>query len=181
MSSMHPTPESEQFETLRRLLKLKRYEQPPPGYFQDFPREVLVQIRAGKFAEPDSLWERLTWEVPWLPRLLESLYTRPALAMSVGGVVCAVLIGGLIYSENAEFNPPKPVTFVPVPQTPVATTPAASPTIRGFGLAHPSELALLSPGTNGSLNPPLPVGGSLFDQFRVSAQPVAFPAPNSSP
>lgn len=181
MSSMRPTPESEEFEALRRLLKLKHYEQPPPGYFQELPREVLAQIRAGKFAEPDSLWERLTWEVPWLPRLLESLYTRPALAMSFGGAVCAVLIAGLVYSENAEFNPPKPVTFVPVPETPAATVSAPSPAIPSFGLAHPSELALLSPGTNGSLNPPLPMGGSLFDHFRVTAQPVAFPAPNNSP
>jgi hypothetical protein len=177
---MRPTPESEEFETLRRLLKLKRYEQPPPRYFQELPRQVLTQIRAGKLAEPENVWERLSREAPWLTRLLESLHARPALAVGFGGAVCALLIGGLIYSENVQFNPPKPVTFVPVPETPVVSTPA--PALPSFGIAHPSDLALLSPGTNDSLNPPLPSGGgSLFDHFRVTAQPVAFPTPNTSP
>jgi hypothetical protein len=181
MSSMRPTPESEEFEALRRLLKLKRYEQPPRRYFEEFPRQVRIQIKAGRLAEPENFWERLTWEVPWLPRLIESLYTRPALAMSFGGAVCALLIAGLIYSENVEYNPPKPVTFVPVAETPVAPAPPAAPSIPSFGIAHPSELALLAPGTNGSLNPPLPIGGSLFDHFRISAQPVSFPSPNTAP
>ena len=181
MSSMRPTPESEEFEALRRLLKLKRYERPPRGYFEEFPRQVRLQINAGRLAEPENFWERVTWEVPWLPRLLESIYTRPALAMGFGGVVCAMLIAGLIYSENTQYNPPKPVTFVPVAETPVeAATPAASP-IPSFGIAHPSDLALLASGTNGSLNPPLPMGGSLFDHFRVSAQRVSFPGPNNAP
>lgn len=172
---MRPTPESEEFEALRRLLQLKRYEQPPPGYFQEFPRQVLAQIRAGRLAEADSLWERLNWEAPWLTRLLESFQTRPALAMGFGGAVCAFLVAGLIYSERLESHPPRPVTFVPVSETPVAAVPAAPGAIPGLGLANPSEVALLTPGTNGSLNPVLPAGGSLFDHFRVTAQPVAFP------
>ncbi|MCX8091422.1 MAG: hypothetical protein N3I86_10935 [Verrucomicrobiae bacterium] len=181
MSSMRPSPESESFEALRRALKLKHYEKPPPGYFEDFPRRVMAQIRAGRFAEPDTFWERLTWEVPWLTRFVEALFTRPAVAMGFGGAVCAVLIGGLIYSENVAFNPPKPVTFVPIPEAPVVSAPAPTPVIPSFGIAHQSDLALLSPLTNGSLNPPLPMSGSLFDHFRVSAQPVGFPAPNSAP
>ncbi len=181
MNVMRPGPESEEFQALRRLLKLKRYEQPPPGFFQDFPSQVLARIRSDKLVAPESLWERLSWEVPWLVRLIESFQTRPALATGFGAAVCALLIGGLIYSEQTEFNPPKPVTFVPVPETPVASTPA--PALPGFVVAHPSELAALAGTTNGSLNPPLPTGGSLFEQFRagIHPQPVSFPLPAGAP
>ena len=36
------------FSELKRLLKLKRHEVPPPGYFNDFSAEIIARIRAGE-------------------------------------------------------------------------------------------------------------------------------------
>ena len=85
--SMYPDPEN--FDQLRRLLALKRHEEPPPGYFHHFSGHVIARIRAGERAAPDSAWG-LLWDAPWLQRLWAALEARPVLAGSVG-VACLPL------------------------------------------------------------------------------------------
>src|SRR6185295_5567848 len=99
-------PDSENFEPLRRLLALKRHEQPPPGYFDGFSREVMARIRAGETepsreASAGSLWQRL-WTM---------LEAKPIFAGAFGAGVCAVLISGILNSESAGGMAPN---FVPV-------------------------------------------------------------------
>jgi len=98
---MSMSPEQEIFKQLRRLLVLKRYEQPPPGYFKDFSHQVIIRIQAGERVE-DSIFERLHWEAPWLHRLWTALEAKPILAGAFGVAVCGLLISGIVYSEKME-------------------------------------------------------------------------------
>src|SRR2546425_1013737 len=97
---MSMTPETENFEQLRRLLALKRHEQPPPGYFNNFSRQVIARIEDGERADDALGFGRWIWEGIWLQRLWEALETKPALAGVFGVAVCGLLIAGVIYSDS---------------------------------------------------------------------------------
>jgi hypothetical protein len=97
---MHP--EHENFDSLRRLLVLKRHEQPPPGYFQYFSGHVIMRIRAGERVDRSGFWENLSWEAPWLQRLWAALETKPILAGALGMIVCGFLVSGVLLSERAD-------------------------------------------------------------------------------
>lgn len=90
----------QEFEQLRRLLKLKQYEQPPPGYFDHFAGEVCARIEEGREALP--IWERLFIEAPWLKRILIKLETQPAFAGAFGAVICGLLLFGVVYSQSID-------------------------------------------------------------------------------
>jgi hypothetical protein len=96
--------DSQDFESLRRLLALKRYEQPPPGYFNHFSVEVIARIKGGEGAH-ENVMERLFWEAPWLQRLWAALETKPVMAGAFGAAVCALLVAGVVYSERPEGQP----------------------------------------------------------------------------
>lgn len=93
-------PENQDFESLRRLLKLKRYEQPPPRYFNDFSSQVINRIRANHPEDRVQTLEPLSWEAPWLQRFLGIFERKPIIAGVFGAAVCAVLVGGAVYSEK---------------------------------------------------------------------------------
>ncbi len=82
-------PESENFEALQRLLALKRYEQPPPGYFNGFADRVLRRIDSGGDLHPLRGWERLP----------TSLSFKPALAGAFGLAVVGIYTFGLSVSH----------------------------------------------------------------------------------
>ena len=89
-------PEQDDFSDLRRLLTLKRYEQPPPGFFRDFSQQVIIRIRAGERIEHFSIWEALSWEAPWLQRIWSAVETRPIFAGGVGVAICGLLMAGML-------------------------------------------------------------------------------------
>src|SRR5712672_3334967 len=102
---MSPIPDD--FEQLRRLLALKRHEQPPPGYFHGFSRQVIVRIQAGELgdAEEASLWSFSGGS--FLQRIWATLDARPALAGAFGVAVCGFFVVGALMSD-ATANPPPP-------------------------------------------------------------------------
>jgi len=155
---MSMSPESENFEQLRRLLALKRYEQPPPGYFHHFSREVIVRIKAGDTGEvvAASWW---SWEGSWLRRAWAAIESRPALAGAFGVAVCGFFAAGALLTDNPDAN--ADVTF--------AAIPLGTPT-RDFADASPSRPAWDQPAPALQVSQP-----SLFEEIqRFQRSPQAF-------
>src|SRR2546421_2770825 len=98
---MSMQPEQENFDSLRRLLALKRHEVPPPGYFHNFSGHVIARIRAHERVDRSGFWESLSWEAPWLQRLWGAFETKPILAAALGMAVCGMLVTGVVYSQKA--------------------------------------------------------------------------------
>lgn len=87
-------PDSKKFDSLRRLLKLKRHEQPPPGYFNRFSGEVMARIKAGETGN------KLGLEPGWIQRVVDMFDVKPVFAGAFGMGVCALLVSGVISSES---------------------------------------------------------------------------------
>jgi hypothetical protein len=144
-------PESEDFDSLRRLLALKRYELPPPGYFNRFSRDVMARIKVGEKGGTVGI------ESTWLQRLLSLLDVKPIFAGAFGTAVCAFVISGVISERAPAVGAMSPTSMSP-------SVAAAIPTdvsMPGTEVSpSPIEAQVVAAGTN---------SGSLFDQF--SAQP----------
>src|SRR5262252_6649756 len=104
LSEVNMSPETENFESLRRLLALKRHELPPPGYFNTFSRQVIVRIQAGERGEDKVGFGQWLLEGAWLQRFWNAFETKPALAGAFGVMVCGLLISGVIYSDQPVNN-----------------------------------------------------------------------------
>lgn len=87
-------PDSQNFDSLRRLLALKRHEQPPPGYFNRFSRDVMARIKAGETGGEGS------FELPFLRRLFALFDMKPVFAGAFGMAMCALLISGVIAQDK---------------------------------------------------------------------------------
>jgi hypothetical protein len=86
-------PESQDFEQLRQLFAIKRHEVPPPGYFNHFSRDVMARIKSGDQGDGSI-------EGNWLQRFWASLEAKPVFAGAFGASICAVLISGILNSEE---------------------------------------------------------------------------------
>jgi len=80
----------EQFEKVQKLLALKRYEQPPPGYFNGFSSKVIARLHAFEAARPAT----------WRQRLGLDFDFKPALMGAFGVVVCGLLLFSVINSSG---------------------------------------------------------------------------------
>jgi hypothetical protein len=75
--------ESKQTVRVERIIALKRYEQPPPGYFHLLPDRIINRIEYGEGRS--SFWEK------WCP----AFRVRPVLAYALGLTVCGALTAGI--------------------------------------------------------------------------------------
>jgi hypothetical protein len=90
---------NEDFEKLRKLLKLKRHEQPPPGYFAAFSGHVIARLETDGEEARDA--GKLV-DSPWLRKFLRVLDANPFLAGALGTMVCVSLIAGIVFSQQGD-------------------------------------------------------------------------------
>ena len=153
----------DEFGRLRSLLALKRHEVPPPGYFDDFSRQVIVRIRAGDVAEERQGLLSFFAGSRWLEALF-SFQAKPALACVFGLAVCGVLLVGAFHSES---NSQNAAGLLPPLQSL-----AGSPNLQGSALPvrlvteEATPLPFLR--TNGT--EPGVLQNSLFDEFQSLRQ-----------
>ena len=103
--------DTENFDSLRRLLAIKRHEQPPPGYFHSFSGEVIMRIKAGERGEDAHGY---IWQMGWLQRIWGAFEARPALAGALGLAACGLVVFGVISADSDKLDQQ---TVAPVPTT----------------------------------------------------------------
>ena len=81
-------PESENFEALRKLMALKKYEQPPPGYFPRLSGAIITRIERGEGQL--SLWQKITG----------AFVARPGLAFALGMAACGVAALDVVWMKT---------------------------------------------------------------------------------
>jgi hypothetical protein len=153
----------EEFEQLRKLLKLKRHELPPPGFFNDFSSRIIDRIERDKATTPAG---RLWAEAAWLSRFFRLVENNVLAAGGFATAICAVLIGGVVYSEYVD----------QVPATSLVNSDGAMMASMGGGSlsAGSSSAGVLLSSTNAVFSSSL--SGSPFDSALggLSVQPVSF-------
>lgn len=107
-------------ESVSRLLRLKRYEQPPPGYFDDFLNEFQSRQRAEVIHRP--LWMIARDRVARF--LTPPPFPRLAMAGSFAAVVLASAL--LLEPEAQIASPPEQLSFSLAGRAPSFSMPKTS-------------------------------------------------------
>jgi hypothetical protein len=137
--------EQNQFEQVRKLLALKKHEQPPPRYFQEFSGKVIARLHALE-AQP----------VTWRRRLGLDFNLKPALIGVFGVAACGLLLVGVISSLGV--TPPSSPSFGLLPDPSAFGAPTMNPSSYAGG---PSLDSVVNP--NEIPASTVPVGGNASD------------------
>ena len=126
---------NQNFNELKRLLKLKQHEVPPPGYFNNFSGEVVARIRAGEAGVSERLVDQLQLQVPWLMGLLRIFETKPGVIGGFATSLCLLLLIGVVMAERPDSAPPGDlVSSATAPESAVALA-AVMPAADNSGIA----------------------------------------------
>ena len=152
--------DSNEFETLRKLMALKQYEQPPPGYFNRLPIRIANRLECGEGQV--GFWEGL----------LTQFTFRPAFVYGFSLTALSALTASLIYSVKSQ---PEGLAQTPPSDGWRSGTPEEA-LDRQFNSYQPSHLASWMSDPNASN--PAPIMPSLFDSGTQSRPiPVSFAGP----
>ncbi|MGO8764307.1 MAG: hypothetical protein ACLQSR_04125 [Limisphaerales bacterium] len=162
--------ENDDFESLRRLLALKRHEVPPPGYFHTFSSQIISRLELGEYRQEAAA------SLPWYLSFIQVFETRPAFAGAFASALCLLLVFGIVNAERSDVASQPSIFQTADNAAPVA--PVASETVASA--PDPSTQPILAlNSTNPVLNfdtttqPSVPVN-VLFGQPGPSVQEVNF-------
>jgi hypothetical protein len=158
------------FESLRRLLALKRHETPPPGHFTYFSSQVLQRIRAGDPGTSSGWTEDLFGQAPWVEKLLHLFDVKPVFAGAFAGALCLLLFVGIIFAERPDITTQTALQPANVDNT-SASLAAVSPTT----LSQPADQTGIVSSTSPVLS--LQPMASPFEPQNPLAQPVSLTIP----
>ena len=83
---------SDDFSDLRKLLALKRHEQPPPRFFNEFSGRVIERLQTPEVLPELTWWQRLGFDFD----------LRPAAVCSLGVIISGLLLFGVISGVQTE-------------------------------------------------------------------------------
>jgi hypothetical protein len=149
-------PEHENEDELRKILSLKRREQPPAKFFQSLPHQIINRLHTPEPPRPPTLWQRMGLDFD----------AKPVLVCVAGVVVCLLLVGGLISSRHVD--PPAP------PAAADQNSPLQTPTLSGtMGQPAPTVSPITRPeDMRRSVDPVLARDASSPNEFTVRPKPV---------
>src|SRR6267154_1588333 len=161
--SMSSDPQN--FEALRRLIALKRYERPHPRFFNDFSSQVIARIKAGEHLH-DETSGLLSFS--WFHRVWMAFETKPMLAGAAGLGACALVVAGFVFSENVGTAAADGPLAAGGPATLMVERPVVTPMAE-----HAATLVSF-----GSMSgvPTAQPEGSLFQEFRNNQKQTWQPA-----
>lgn len=162
---MNTNPDQQDFEALRRLLKLKRHEKPPPRYFNGFSSQILARIRADAPEDRSEIAGRLAQPATFFKRLFAGFQSQPIFATALGAAACGLLFWGAISSDQIQpILPSMGLAGTTVQPLPGSEFPPV------LGTRSIAGNSLLGSSTN-----PLPAqAGSIFDLIQPGTQPASF-------
>jgi hypothetical protein len=139
--------DQQNFDELKQLLKLKRHELPPPGYFAGFSDQVISRIRAGEAGQNRALADKLEVEVPWLLNFLRLFDARPGMVGGLAASLCLLLLVGVIFAEYSDQAPRRIV------QMDGASAQPGAPALASLVAPMPASTVADSGGIVASTNP----------------------------
>ena len=90
------------FRDLKRLLKLKQHEIPPPGYFHHLSGDVIARIQAGDSGRGHSFLEQIQADSPFAAALLQLFVSRPGIVGAFTTSVCLLLLLGVLFADRSD-------------------------------------------------------------------------------
>ncbi len=172
--------ENENFESLRRLLALKRHEVPPPGYFHNFSSQVINRVRRNEHDSADATQDGF-YGVSWLRQFVRLFETKPAFAGAFACALCLLLVFGIVNAERPDFQ--TSASDQPFASTAAGNSPPVA-TVSPVDLSQTSSQPMLALNNTNpvlSLQPTMqPQVNALFGQPAPMAQDVSFTPPAAS-